>query len=159
MHVRFVTVLAFCWLWTAGNISSQETAPPKRIYENRLTRIERPQPLLADYPEFFATLAKKTEQYKGKMRVYYHEMGLLDELRYRLINPAALFIILPNGKVKLINALPFTCGDLRLQTLGQVWAQFQKAWQSPRVSAFIDRLAEDPNIVSRLHQWEEVGAA
>ena len=39
------------------------------------------------------------------------------------------------------------------------WAQFQKAWQSPRVSAFIDRLAEDPNIVSRLHQWEEVGAA
>jgi len=55
--------------------------------------------------------------------------------------------------------LPFTCGDLKTDTLGQVWAQFQKAWQSPRVSAFIDRLAEDPNIVSRLHQWEEVGAA
>ena len=116
-------------------------------------------PAEEDYAEFFKTLHAKTKEYEGRMRVYFHEMGLLDELRYRLINPAALFIILPNGKVKLINALPFTCGDLRLQTLGQVWAQFQKAWQSPRVSAFIDRLAEDPNIVSRLHQWEEVGAA
>ena len=82
-------------------------------------------------------------------------MGLLEELRYRLENPAALFIILPNGKVKLINALPFTCGDLRADTLGQVWQKFQRAWKSPMVSTFNDRLAEDPNIVSRLHQWEE----
>ncbi len=111
----------------------------------------------ADYPQFFAVLKEKTQEYKGRMRVYFHEMGLLEELRYRLENPAALFIILPNGKVKLINALPFTCGDLRTDTLGQVWAQFQIAWKSPRVSAFIDRLAADPSIVSRLHQWEEVG--
>ncbi len=111
----------------------------------------------ADYPPFFDTLRLKSEQYKGQMRVYFHEMGLLEELRYRLENPAALFIILPNGKVKLINALPFTCGDLRTDTLGQVWSQFQNAWKSPRVAAFIDRLAEDPGIVSRLHQWEEVG--
>jgi MoaA/NifB/PqqE/SkfB family radical SAM enzyme len=111
----------------------------------------------ADYPRFFAELKAKCDEYQGRMRVYYHEMGLLEELRYRLENPAALFIILPNGKVKLINALPFTCGDLRTDSLGKVWAQFQTAWKSPRVSTFIDRLAEDPNIVSRLHQWEEVG--
>ena len=111
----------------------------------------------ADYPRFFETLRLKCDEYKGKIRVYYHAMGLLDELRYRLENPAALFIILPNGKVKLINALPFTCGDLRTDTIGQVWTQFQAAWKSPRVATFIDRLAEDPSIVSRLHQWEEVG--
>ncbi|MDE2490264.1 MAG: radical SAM protein [Elusimicrobia bacterium] len=108
-----------------------------------------------DYPEYFATLKAKCDEYQGRMRVYYHEMGLLDELRYRLENPAALFIILPNGKVKLINALPFTCGDLRKDSLGQVWQNFQDAWKSPRVSAFVDRLAEDPTVVSRLHQWEE----
>lgn len=109
----------------------------------------------ADYPQYFATLKAKSEEYKGRMRVYFHEMGLLEELRYRLENPAALFIILPNGKVKLINALPFTCGDLRTDSLGRVWQNFQKAWKSPRVSAFVERLAEDPTIVSRLHQWEE----
>jgi hypothetical protein len=36
-------------------------------------------------------------------------MGLLEELRYRLHHPAA--IVLPDGLVKLINALPFICGD------------------------------------------------
>ena len=57
------------------------------------------------------------------MRVYFHEMGLLDELRYRLQHPAALLIVLPNGLVKLINALPFVCGDLRRrQTLAEIWA-------------------------------------
>lgn len=113
----------------------------------------------ADYPEFFATLKRKSDEYKDKgLRVYYHEMGLLEELRYRLENPAALFIILPNGKVKLINALPFTCGDLRTDSLGKVWAQFQRAWKSPQVAAFVDRLAQDPTIVSRLHKWEDVGA-
>jgi len=60
-------------------------------------------------------------------------------------------------KLQYGNALPFTCGDLKTDTLGQVWKQFQTAWQSPRVGAFIERLAEDPTIVSRLHQWEEVG--
>lgn len=109
----------------------------------------------SEYPQFFATLKEKCDQYMGRMRVYYHEMGLLDELRYRLLNPAALFIIIPNGKVKLINALPFTCGDLRKDTLGEVWVNFQQAWKSPMVSTFIDRLAEDPSIVSRLHQLEE----
>ena len=107
----------------------------------------------SEYPKFFATLAAKAQEYKGRMRVYYHEMGLLEELRYRLVNPAALFIILPNGKVKLINALPFTCGDLRTQNLGQVWANFQKAWKDPKVAAFVDQLAVNPDIVSQLHKW------
>ena len=31
------------------------------------------------------------------MRVHFHEMGLLEELRYRLQHPAALLIVLPNG--------------------------------------------------------------
>lgn len=110
----------------------------------------------ADYPKFFGTLKAKSKEYEGRMRVYFHEMGLLDELRYRLVNPAALFIILPNGKVKLINALPFVCGDLRTQKLGQVWQNFQVAWKDPKVAQFVDNLAADPEIVSKLHQWVEL---
>jgi MoaA/NifB/PqqE/SkfB family radical SAM enzyme len=106
-----------------------------------------------DYPAYFDTLREKSKEYEGRMRVYFHEMGLLEELRYRLVNPAALFIILPNGKVKLINALPFTCGDLRTQKLGEVWQNFQRAWKDEKVARFVDQLAEDPEIVSKLHQW------
>lgn len=87
------------------------------------------------------------------MRVYFHEMGLLEELRYRLQHPAALLIVLPNGLVKLINALPFVCGDLRRQSLAEIWADFQRAWRDPRVAEFVDELATDPRKTSSLHQW------
>jgi MoaA/NifB/PqqE/SkfB family radical SAM enzyme len=105
------------------------------------------------YGEFFAVLHAKTEEYRGRMRVYFHEMGLLEELRYRLQHPAALLIVLPNGLVKLINALPFVCGDLRQQSLQEIWATFQRAWQDPRVAKFVEGLAIDPGQTAALHRW------
>jgi len=105
------------------------------------------------YAEFFAKLKAKAQEYHGRMRVYFHEMGLLEELRHRLQHPAALFIILPNGLVKLINALPFVCGDLRRQSVTEVWANFQRAWRDPRVAQFVEELAADPRKTSTLHEW------
>ena len=110
----------------------------------------------AQYDEYFATLKAKQAEYKGRMRVTYHEAGLLEELRYRLHHPAALLIVLPNGLVKLINALPFICGDLRREPLAQVWANFRRAWRDPRVSSFIDELAVDPARTKTLHEWVRV---
>jgi MoaA/NifB/PqqE/SkfB family radical SAM enzyme len=108
------------------------------------------------YVQFFATLEAKRLEYEGRMRVNYHEAGLLEELRYRLHHPAALLIVLPNGLVKLINALPFVCGDLREESLPQVWANFRRAWNDPRVATFVDELAVDPGRTSSLHQWVRV---
>jgi MoaA/NifB/PqqE/SkfB family radical SAM enzyme len=110
----------------------------------------------AQYEEYFATLKAKQLEYKGRMRVTYHEAGLLDELRYRLHHPAALLIVLPNGLVKLINALPFICGDLRHESLSQVWSNFRRAWHDPRVASFIDELAVDPGRTKTLHEWVRV---
>jgi MoaA/NifB/PqqE/SkfB family radical SAM enzyme len=105
------------------------------------------------YEAYFKVLHAKVDEYRGRMRVYFHEMGLLEELRYRLLHPAALLIVLPNGLVKLINALPFVCGDLRRQTLGEIWGRFQSAWQDPRVAKFVEDLATDPRKTATLHQW------
>jgi MoaA/NifB/PqqE/SkfB family radical SAM enzyme len=108
------------------------------------------------YDEYFDVLRRKAEEYRGRMRVHVHEAGLLEELRYRLHSPAALLIVLPNGLVKLINALPFICGDFRRQTLPEIWANFRRAWQDPRVARFIDELAVDPGRTRSLHQWVQV---
>jgi MoaA/NifB/PqqE/SkfB family radical SAM enzyme len=105
------------------------------------------------YATFFDVLRAKAVEYKGRMRVYFHEAGLLEELRYRLHEPAALLIVLPNGLVKLINALPFVCGDLRRDSLAAVWANFQRAWRDPRVADFVDELGRDPGRTRTLHQW------
>ncbi|MNC89287.1 hypothetical protein D3C83_51970 [compost metagenome] len=67
-----------------------------------------------------------------------------------------MLIVLPNGLVKLINALPFICGDLRRQTLAEVWANFRRAWADPRVARFIEELAVDPGRTKALHQWVRV---
>jgi MoaA/NifB/PqqE/SkfB family radical SAM enzyme len=120
---------------------------------NAVKTWHRLDPTEEQYRTYFATLHAKTEEYRGRMRVHFHEMGLLEELRYRLQHPAALLIVLPNGLVKLINALPFVCGDLRRQSLGEIWARFQDAWQDPRVAQFVDDLAQDPRKTSTLHQW------
>jgi MoaA/NifB/PqqE/SkfB family radical SAM enzyme len=105
------------------------------------------------YAAFFDALRAKSEEYRGRMRVHFHEAGLLEELRYRLRHPAALLIVLPNGLVKLINALPFICGDLRRESLGEIWANFRRAWHDPRVARFIDELAADPSKTRTLHEW------
>ncbi len=107
----------------------------------------------ARYEAFFDVLREKAEEYRGRMRIHFHEAGLLEELRYRLQHPAALLIVLPNGLVKIINALPFICGDLRRQTLPEVWANFRRAWRDPRVAQFIEDLATDPGRTRTLHQW------
>jgi MoaA/NifB/PqqE/SkfB family radical SAM enzyme len=108
------------------------------------------------YDTYFKTLAAKRDEYRGRMRVTYHEAGLLEELRYRLVHPAALLIILPNGLVKLINALPFICGDLRKDSLATVWANFRRAWHDPRVVQFVEELAADPGRTRTLHEWVHV---
>lgn len=105
------------------------------------------------YERFFDVLREKAVEYRGRMRVYFHEAGLLEELRYRLKHPAALLIVLPNGLVKLINALPFICGDFRTQTLREIWANFRRSWHDPRVAQFIEDLAADPARTRTLHQW------
>ena len=108
------------------------------------------------YMHYFNTLHLKRIEYAGRMRVHFHEMGLLQEMRERLENPAALLIVLPNGLVKLINALPFICGDLRQESLEQVWANFQEAWKDPRVAEFVAALEQDPTKTADLHQWIHV---
>ena len=120
---------------------------------NAVKTWHRMAPTEEQYGPFFDVLHRKTGEYDGRMRVYFHEMGLLEELRYRLHHPAALLIVLPNGLVKLINALPFVCGDLRKQTLGEIWGRFQHAWRDPRVAQFVEDLATDPRKTATLHQW------
>lgn len=113
------------------------------------------EPSEEQYSAFFAAVRAKAAEYEGRMRVCSHEMGLLEELKYRVENPAAIFIVLPDGKVKLINALPFLCGDLRRQSVPEVWKSFLEGWRSPEVRGFIAELEKDPSLVSRLHERVE----
>lgn len=113
-------------------------------------------PSSEEYEKFFSVLKEKMEAYDGKMKVYYYPYDVLEELKIRLKYPAASLLILPNGKVKLIGPLPFLCGDLKKQTLSQVWENYKHAWQKAEVIGFAQRVIADPRLLAEANRWREL---
>jgi MoaA/NifB/PqqE/SkfB family radical SAM enzyme len=77
---------------------------------------------------------------------------ILTEMEVRLESPQAMLLVVPNGKVKLLNALPFAPADLRRETLEQAWRAYCDAWESPRVRDFIERCSRDPRLLQHANE-------
>lgn len=77
---------------------------------------------------------------------------ILAELEQRLESPQAMLLVLPNGKVKLLNALPFAPADLRRETLAQAWDAYREAWRAPQVRDFITRCRGDPSLLRHANE-------
>lgn len=109
-----------------------------------------------EYQRFYEVLKEKEEAYQGKMKVYCYPSDVLDELKYRIKSPAADLLVLPNGKVKLINSLPFICGDLRKQSLSEIWENYKRAWKDPRVIAFVENTIATPMLLAQANNWIKI---
>jgi hypothetical protein len=72
---------------------------------------------------------------------------ILTEMERRLDSPQAMLLIVPNGKVKLLNALPFSPADMRRDTLASAWQAYRDAWRRPEVSEFIAACRRDPALL------------
>ena len=77
---------------------------------------------------------------------------ILTELERRLESPQAMLLVVPNGKVKLLNALPFAPADLRRDSLEQAWNAYREAWRSPRVREFIARCRSEPALLRHANE-------
>ena len=108
------------------------------------------------YYQFYNVLKEKESEYEGKMKVFCYPHDVIDELKYRLNSPSADLLVLPNGKVKLINSLPFICGDLKKQSLSQIWENYKKAWKNPEVIEFTKDVIAIPNLLSQANNWREI---
>jgi len=113
-------------------------------------------PSTDQYETFFETLKEKQAQYDGKMKVFYYPYEVTEELKHRLECPTASLLILPNGKVKIIGPLPFICGDLRKQSLSDIWQEYKKAWKNPEVIAFTKKVINDPKLLKEANKWVEL---
>jgi hypothetical protein len=85
-----------------------------------------------------------------RLSIYPH--GIEQEIVQRLESPQAMMLIVPNGRVKLLNALPFAPGDLRRQSLLEAWTRYQAAWRSPQVAQFIQRCEERPELLQHANE-------
>ena len=85
-----------------------------------------------------------------RLSIYPHDIE--QEIAARLDSPQAMMLIVPNGRVKLLNALPFAPGDLRRQSVLQAWRSYQAAWRRPEVADFIRRCASAPELLRHANE-------
>jgi len=85
---------------------------------------------------------------------------ILTEIEQRLASPQAMLLVVPNGKVKLLNALPFAPADLRRDSLEQAWQAYRDAWRSLEVREFIASCRRDPSLLRHANEiWGRVSTS
>jgi MoaA/NifB/PqqE/SkfB family radical SAM enzyme len=77
---------------------------------------------------------------------------ILVEIERRAAQPQAMLLVVPNGKVKLLNALPFAVADLRRVSLLEAWQAYRDAWRSDEVRAFVARCRADPTLLRHANE-------
>ena len=77
---------------------------------------------------------------------------ILSEVETLLECPQAMLLVVPNGKVKLLNALPFAPADLRRQSLEQAWDAYRVAWRSAEVRDFVHRCRNEPALLRHANE-------
>jgi MoaA/NifB/PqqE/SkfB family radical SAM enzyme len=100
-------------------------------------------------------LQQRAAELNPATRLYIYPWDILAELKTRLASPQAMLLMVPNGKVKLLNALPFAPADLRRQSLDQAWQAYRQAWRLPQVRDFIARCPAEPDLLRHANEtWD-----
>ena len=77
---------------------------------------------------------------------------IVTEMETRLASPQAMLLVVPNGKVKLLNALPFSPADLRVDSLETAWTAYRHAWRTAEVRDFIGRCRAEPALLRHANE-------
>ena len=95
----------------------------------------------------------RTREEKIPLSIY--PWDILTEMEQRLESPQAMLLVVPNGKVKLLNALPFAPADLRRDSLEQAWEAYRTAWRSEEVRQFVAACRRDPALLRHANEtWD-----
>jgi len=89
-------------------------------------------------------LRKHAQASAGATELAIYPWDLVTEMERRLDQPQAMLLVVPNGKVKLLNALPFAPADLRHQSVAEAWDAYRDAWRSAQVREFVTGCRADP---------------
>ena len=116
---------------------------------------------LAPAPEEWRACVERLEERarsEAGVKLSVYPWDIVEEVRRRRDSPQAMVLVVPDGKVKLLNALPFYCADLRRQSLAEAWSLVPGAWRSPEVREFTDRLLKDPSLLRHANERWPIGS-
>ena len=103
-------------------------------------------------------LRHRAQSRHAAMALSIYPWDILTEMERRLESPQAMLLVVPNGRVKLLNALPFAPADLRRDSLAQAWDAYRVAWRAPEVRDFIAACRTHPALLRHANEtWSMAG--
>ena len=109
-------------------------------------------PSEAEWAKAVEALRTRAAAAGSRVALSIYPWDILAEIRTRLASPQAMLLVVPNGKVKLLNALPFAPADLRRDSIGAAWDAYRTAWRSAGVRAFVERCTADPALLRHANE-------
>jgi MoaA/NifB/PqqE/SkfB family radical SAM enzyme len=112
-----------------------------------------------DWERSVADLRAHAAARSNGMALSIYPWDILTEIERRLESPQAMLLVVPNGRVKLLNALPFAPADLRRDSLQMAWDAYRRAWRSREVREFIEACRADPALLRHANETWAVGTS
>lgn len=114
---------------------------------------DRLEPSAEQYADFVGMLERRERELAGRLELCFRPFSIEEEMRGRRLEPSGTLLILPDGRVKVAAALPYTCFDVTRHPFLEAWDAYRRAWGDPRVRNGLERLAADPAFAARANQW------
>ena len=111
----------------------------------------------AEWELAVARLREHATARDGRIALSIYPWDIVTEMERRLENPQAMLLIVPNGKVKLLNAMPFAPADLRQQSLADAWLAYREAWRAPEVREFVANCRTRPDLLGHANETWPMG--
>ena len=85
-----------------------------------------------------------------KLAIY--PWGIQQEMVTRAESPQSMVLVVPNGRAKLLNALPFAVADLKTESLASAWPKVGAAWKSKEVQEFVRRAQTETDLLKHANE-------
>jgi MoaA/NifB/PqqE/SkfB family radical SAM enzyme len=105
-----------------------------------------------DWQQAVVALSERAASTATAMALSIYPWDIITEIETRLESPQAMLLVVPNGRVKLINALPFSPADLRRDSLEAAWRAYREAWRAPEVREFVVRCRTHPALLAHANE-------
>lgn len=106
----------------------------------------------AVWEDTVASLERHATAKRSTTKLAIYPWDIFTEMERRLASPQAMLLVVPNGRAKLLNALPFAPADLRRDALEQAWHAYRSAWRSPEVRDFVSACRRDPALLRHANE-------
>ena len=111
-----------------------------------------------DWAEAVMRLKAAAAALKGP-RLAVYPWGIQAEMKMRAESPQSMVLVVPNGRAKLLNALPFAVADLKTESLASAWPKVGAAWKSAEVQDFVRRAQTETDLLKHANEcWDWTGA-